>query len=89
MVAAAPAAATRSQGPADDPGRLCRPAILAAEIWQWTPFMMLILLAVVVHAYAAFWVKGTIRAMTRGTVTQGWARANHPLWYRRVRSGGQ
>ena len=50
---------------------------------------VVILLAVVVHAYAAFWVKGTIRAMTRGTVTQGWARANHPLWYRRVRSGGQ
>lgn len=39
-------------------------------------------LAVVVHAYAAIWVKGTVQAMVRGTVSAGWARHHHPLWYR-------
>ena len=39
-------------------------------------------LAVVVHAYAAIWVKGTLQAMVRGTVSANWARHHHPLWYR-------
>jgi formate dehydrogenase subunit gamma len=38
-----------------------------------------------VHIYSAiFWVRGSMRAMTRGTVTHAWARHHHPLWYRRV-----
>ncbi len=41
-------------------------------------------LTVLVHIYAAFWVKGTTRAMTRGTVSEGWAKLNHPLWYEKV-----
>jgi formate dehydrogenase subunit gamma len=41
-----------------------------------------LILSVIVHVYAAIWVKGTIRAMTRGTVTEGWARQNHPQWHR-------
>ena len=41
-----------------------------------------LVLTVVVHAYAAIWVKGTVQAMTRGTVSAGWARHHHPLWYR-------
>jgi len=43
-----------------------------------------LVLSVIVHVYAAIWVKGTIRAMTRGTVTEGWARQNHPLWHREM-----
>jgi formate dehydrogenase subunit gamma len=39
-------------------------------------------LTVVVHIYAAIWVKGTLRAMTQGTVSAGWAKHHHPLWYR-------
>lgn len=39
-------------------------------------------LAVVVHAYAAIWVKGTLHAMVRGTVSAAWAKHHHPLWYR-------
>ncbi len=39
-------------------------------------------LAVVVHAYAAIWVKGTVQAMVRGTVSAAWAKHHHPLWYR-------
>lgn len=41
---------------------------------------VLVILAVIVHIYAAFWVKGTIRAMSQGTVTDAWAQLNHPLW---------
>lgn len=43
-----------------------------------------LILSVIVHIYAAIWVKGTVRAMTRGTVTEGWARQNHPLWHREM-----
>ena len=44
----------------------------------------LLVLSVIAHVYAAIWVKGTMRAMTRGTVTESWARRNHPLWYREM-----
>lgn len=43
-----------------------------------------LVLSIIVHVYAAIWVKGSIRAMTRGTVTERWARMNHPLWHREV-----
>lgn len=42
---------------------------------------VVLILSVVMHVYAAIWVKGTVRAMTRGTVTESWARLNHPLWH--------
>ena len=42
---------------------------------------VVLVLSVIVHVYAAIWVKGTVRAMTRGTVTESWARLNHPLWH--------
>jgi len=44
-----------------------------------------LILSVIAHVYAAIWVKGTMRAMTRGTVSENWARRNHPLWHREVR----
>jgi formate dehydrogenase subunit gamma len=37
--------------------------------------------ATIIHVYAALWVKGTVRAMTRGTVSESWAKLNHPLWH--------
>jgi formate dehydrogenase subunit gamma len=37
----------------------------------------------IVHAYAAIWVKGTVRAMMRGNVTGGWAWRHHRKWLRR------
>jgi formate dehydrogenase subunit gamma len=46
---------------------------------------VVLILGVIAHVYAAIWVKGTMRAMTRGTVTAAWARQNHPLWYREVK----
>lgn len=47
----------------------------------------LLMLGIIVHVYAAIWVKGTIGAMTRGTVTRAWARKHHPAWYREVTGG--
>jgi formate dehydrogenase subunit gamma len=42
----------------------------------------------IVHVYAAIWVKGTLRAMTRGTVTRGWSWKHHRKWLRQeVRQG--
>jgi formate dehydrogenase subunit gamma len=44
-----------------------------------------LILGIIVHIYSAiFWVKGSLRAMTRGTVTHAWAKHHHPLWYRRI-----
>lgn len=36
----------------------------------------------IVHVYAAIWVKGTVSAMTRGTVTGGWGWRHHRKWLR-------
>ncbi|MGN6519490.1 MAG: formate dehydrogenase subunit gamma [Dokdonella sp.] len=43
--------------------------------------------AIVVHVYAAIWVKGSVRAMTRGTVSPGWAWKHHHAWFRDVLRG--
>ena len=39
---------------------------------------------IMAHIYAAIWTKGTIRAMTRGTVTGGWAWRHHRKWLREL-----
>ena len=46
-----------------------------------------LILTVIMHIYAAIWVKGSMRAMTRGDVTEGWAKQNHALWYEQVSRG--
>ena len=43
-----------------------------------------VIVAVLVHIYAAYWVKGSVHAMTRGTVTPGWAWKHHRAWFRQV-----
>jgi formate dehydrogenase subunit gamma len=40
------------------------------------------LLVVIVHIYAGFYVRGTMGAMTEGKVTGGWAFRHHRLWLR-------
>ena len=45
---------------------------------------VVLILSTIMHVYAAIWVKGTIRAMTRGTVTESWAKTNHALWHQEV-----
>ena len=39
---------------------------------------------IMVHVYAAIWVRGTLRAMWYGTVTRAWAKQHHRGWYRQV-----
>jgi formate dehydrogenase subunit gamma len=36
----------------------------------------------IIHVYAAIWVRGSVRAMTRGYVTPGWAWRHHRKWLR-------
>ncbi|TPE47560.1 formate dehydrogenase subunit gamma [Amaricoccus solimangrovi] len=45
---------------------------------------VLIICVFIVHVYAAIWTRGTIRAMTRGTVTGGWAFKHHRKWLREL-----
>ena len=51
-------------------------AILAITIW-------------IVHVYAAIWVRGTISAMTRGSVTGGWGWRHHRKWLRKEVDKGE
>jgi len=46
-----------------------------------------LILGAIVHIYAAIWVKGSVRAMTRGTVSEAWARQHHPLWHDEMTGG--
>ncbi|MQQ99832.1 formate dehydrogenase subunit gamma [Glaciimonas soli] len=39
---------------------------------------------IIVHVYAALWIKGSFGAMIRGTVTLGWARKHHPRWFEKM-----
>lgn len=39
---------------------------------------------IIVHVYAAYWTRGSIRGMTRGYVSAAWAKHHHAAWYREV-----
>nr|WP_113865124.1 formate dehydrogenase cytochrome b556 subunit [Brenneria salicis]NMN91098.1 formate dehydrogenase subunit gamma [Brenneria salicis ATCC 15712 = DSM 30166]RBP66596.1 formate dehydrogenase subunit gamma [Brenneria salicis ATCC 15712 = DSM 30166]RLM31963.1 formate dehydrogenase cytochrome b556 subunit [Brenneria salicis ATCC 15712 = DSM 30166] len=41
-----------------------------------------LIIVIMVHVYAALWVKGTITAMVEGWVSTSWAKKHHPRWYR-------
>ncbi|MBK4215471.1 formate dehydrogenase subunit gamma [Paracoccus caeni] len=43
-----------------------------------------IILVFILHVFAAIWTRGTISAMTRGSVTGGWAWKHHRKWLREV-----
>ncbi|QKJ85087.1 Formate dehydrogenase O gamma subunit [Paramixta manurensis] len=43
-----------------------------------------LIIVIMIHIYAALWVKGTITAMVEGWVTSAWAKKHHPRWYRAV-----
>jgi formate dehydrogenase subunit gamma len=49
-------------------------AIVAIVVW-------------IIHVYAAIWVRGTIGAMTKGTVTGGWAWRHHRKWLKDLAHG--
>jgi formate dehydrogenase subunit gamma len=54
----------------------------AAVIHAVLAFIMFV--GIGIHVYAAYWTKGSIQAMTRGTVTRAWARFHHPGCYARI-----
>jgi len=58
---------------------LLRAAVVVHALAAW-----ILILGIVVHVYAAIWVKGTIRAMTRGTVSVAWAKHHHRAWHREM-----
>ena len=58
---------------------LLRIAVVVHALAAW-----IMILGIVVHVYAAIWVKGSVRAMTRGTVSAAWAKQHHRAWYRDV-----
>jgi formate dehydrogenase subunit gamma len=51
-------------------------AVLAIVIW-------------IIHVYAAIWVRGTISATTRGTVSGGWGWRHHRKWLRKEVDKGE
>jgi len=40
--------------------------------------------SILVHIYAAIWVKGSLGAMLTGKVSRAWARKHHPGWYKQI-----
>jgi formate dehydrogenase subunit gamma len=62
---------------------------LGALLHAFVAFVLV--LAIIVHISAALWVKGSVGAMMRGTVTIGWAYKHHRAWFREMirPSGGR
>ncbi len=55
---------------------------LAALLHAACAFAMFI--GIGIHWYAAYWTRGSVRAMVRGYVSHAWASFNHPAWYREI-----
>jgi len=47
-------------------------------------FAFVLITSIIIHIYAALWVKGSVHAMVRGTVTPGWAWKHHRRWFREM-----
>jgi formate dehydrogenase subunit gamma len=50
-------------------------------------FAFIMFVGIGIHWYAAYWTRGSIQAMVRGTVTRRWAKFHHPEWYREITRG--
>ncbi|MEB0013724.1 formate dehydrogenase subunit gamma [Glaciimonas sp. Cout2] len=57
------------------------PVIRAAALLHAVCAFVLII-GIIIHIYAGFWIKGSMGAMVRGTVTYGWAKKHHPRWFK-------
>jgi formate dehydrogenase subunit gamma len=55
---------------------------IAVVLHSFAAFILI--LGIIVHIYAGIWIKGSVRAMTRGYVTRAWLRKHHLEWYRRA-----
>jgi formate dehydrogenase subunit gamma len=61
---------------------------VSIELRRWAAVVhataaVLTIVVFVIHVYSAIWVRGTIDAMTRGSVTGGWGWRHHRRWLRR------
>jgi formate dehydrogenase subunit gamma len=61
---------------------------VSVELRRWAAVVhataaVLTIVVFVIHVYSAIWVRGTIDAMTRGSVTGGWGWRHHRRWLRR------
>ena len=55
---------------------------LAAVLHALAAFVLIV--SIIVHIYAAIWVKGSVGAMLTGKVSRAWARKHHPGWFKDV-----
>ena len=58
---------------------------LAVLVHAVAAFVLIV--SIIVHIYAAIWVKGSVDAMLTGKVSRAWARKHHPGWYKQVMRG--
>lgn len=61
--------------------------LMRAAVLLHSVSAVVLIAATIMHVYAAIWVKGTVRAMTRGTVSESWAKTNHALWHQEMTKG--
>jgi formate dehydrogenase subunit gamma len=60
---------------------------LAGLVHAISAFIMFV--GIGIHWYAAYWTRGSVRSMVRGTVSRSWAKFHHPAWYREVAGRGR
>lgn len=64
-------------------------AMFGIETLRWASLLhaaaaFVLVLSIIVHIYAAIWVKGSVGAMLYGRVSRAWARKHHLGWYKAV-----
>lgn len=64
-------------------------AMFGIETLRWASLLhaaaaFVLILSIIVHIYAAIWVKGSVGAMLYGRVSRAWARKHHLGWYKTV-----
>ncbi|WP_462379441.1 formate dehydrogenase subunit gamma [Pseudomonas sp. Marseille-QA0892] len=55
---------------------------LASLVHAFAAFVLVT--SIIVHIYAAIWIKGSFGAMMSGWVSRAWAKKHHELWYDEV-----
>jgi formate dehydrogenase subunit gamma len=55
---------------------------LATLVHSVAAFVMIVL--ILLHIYSAIWVRGSIRGMMTGRVSEAWAKKHHPAWHREL-----
>jgi formate dehydrogenase subunit gamma len=61
--------------------------LLRAAVLLHAVSALVLIVAVIGHVYMAIWTKGSIRGMTRGTVSESWAKLHHAAWHRQMTQG--